>query len=86
MKDSLKTLIDRLANIGIDIKVTANIPWIYLSYVNGNKIQQEDYTANHGYTIAWLSIRVDNNEGIKLDDDLKETFRIIRKYSNVTPD
>lgn len=80
MKDSLKQLIDRLAKIGIEIEVTGNIPWIYLSHVNGNRVQPEDYTANHGYTIAWLSVRADNNEGIKLDDDLKETFRIIRKY------
>lgn len=80
MKDPLKVLIDRLAKIGIEIKVGGNIPWIYLDYVNGNRVQPEDYTANHGYTIAWLSVRADNNDGVKLDDDLKETFRIIRKY------
>jgi hypothetical protein len=78
--DQLKPLIDRLAKIGIEIKVSGNIPWIYLVSVNGNKIQPEDFAnANHGYTIAWISVHKDR-PGVKLDEDLKETFRIIRKY------
>ena len=77
--DQLKPLIDRLAKIGIEIKVAGNIPWLYLDSVNGNKIQREDFTANHGYAIAWISVRKDR-PGVRLDEDLKETFRIIRKY------
>lgn len=79
MKDELKPLINRLEKIGITIKVSGNIPWIYLDSVNGNKIQPEDFSANHGYTIAWISVRKDR-EGVKIDENLKETFRIIRKY------
>ena len=73
--DQLKPLITRLNKIGVNILVSGNWPWIYLDSVNGNKILPEDFTAYHGFTIAWLGKR-----GIILDDDIKRIFTIIRKY------
>ena len=52
--------------------------WIYLERVNGNRIQREDYfCGNHGFTIAFLPIR--NDQKMELTD-IREVFRIIRKY------
>ena len=37
--DELTVFKNRLEKIGIKITLTANIPWIYLESVNGNKIK-----------------------------------------------
>ena len=70
--------INRLKKIGIELELMGNIPWIYLHKVNGNRVKSEDYNANHGYTIAWYPVRV--NQKVHLDSDLKRTFGVIRKY------
>jgi hypothetical protein len=67
-----------MKRIGINIELKGNIPWIYLDMVNGNKIKPDDYNSNHGYTIAWLPVRL--GEQPHLDKDIKRTFNIIRKY------
>lgn len=74
----LNRLVPRLKKIGIDIKMSGNYPWIYLDYVNGNRIQKEDYfCGNHGFTIAFLPIK----EGQKMElTDIREVFKVIRKY------
>ena len=51
-----------------------NIPWIYLTKVNGNTVQEPDFTANHGFVIAW------NKNNIELVSNRKSIFEIIRKY------
>lgn len=71
--DELEILYIRLQKIGIHIELISNAPWIYLYKVNGNLVQEEDWNANYGFTIAW------NNHWIRLND-LKQIFRIIRKY------
>ena len=76
--DELTVFKNRLEKIGIKITLTANIPWIYLESVNGNKIKYDDFNSNHGYTIAWHPIK--EGEKIKLNYDIKRTFKIIRKY------
>ena len=74
----LNRLVPRLKKIGITIEMVGNYPWIYLERVNGNRIKKEDYfCGNHGFTIAFLPIR----EGQKMElTDIREVFRIIRKY------
>lgn len=75
---TLDTLIQRLNKIGIEIKLVGNYPWIYLEYINGNRIQKEDYYfANHGFTIAFMPMS--EREKIEILD-IKKTFKIIRKY------
>lgn len=86
MKNNLDRLRDRLEKIGIDIDLVSNAPWIYLTRVNGNKVEQKDWTANYGYVIAYYAMlreyddtSVWNSNPIKLHD-LRETFNIVRKY------
>ena len=74
----LNRLVPRLKKIGITIEMVGNYPWIYLEKVNGNRIQREDYfCGNHGFTIAFLPIK----PNVKMElTDIKEVFKVIRKY------
>ena len=76
--NEVEIFINRMKRIGIKLDLVSNVPWIYLYKVNGNKVQPEDYNANHGYTIAWDPVKV--GEKVHLDSDLTRTFKIIRKY------
>ena len=76
--NEVEIFINRMKRIGIKLDLVSNVPWIYLYKVNGNKVQPEDYNANHGYTIAWYPVKV--GEKVHLDSDLTRTFKIIRKY------
>ena len=80
--NEIEIFINRLKKIGIELELVGNVPWIYLNKVNGNKIQPEDYNANHGYTVAWYPVRL--GEKPHLDKDLKRTFKILRKYKAET--
>lgn len=74
----LDILTNRLNKIGIEIVLAGNYPWIYLETVNGNRIKEEDYyLANHGFTIAFMSMS--EREKIEITD-IKKTFEVIRKY------
>ena len=76
--NEIEIFVNRLNKIGIEVELVANIPWIYLNKVNGNVVQDEDYNANYGYTVAWYPVRL--GEEPHLDYDLKRTFEVIRKY------
>ena len=76
--NEVQIFINRLKKIGIELELVGNVPWIYLEKVNGNRIRPEDYSDNHGYTIAWHPVRL--GEKPHLDSDLNRTFDIIRKY------
>jgi hypothetical protein len=77
-QDPLSTLRQRMQRIGIEIELSGNYPWIYLDRVNGIRIRQEDFTANHGFNIAWYGIR--NGDKIKLAEDPKTIIALIRRY------
>jgi hypothetical protein len=77
-EDVISILVKRLRRCGIEIELSGNYPWIYLDKVNGNRIKQEDFTANHGFNIAWFGIK--NDDKIKLAEDPKTIISIIRKY------
>lgn len=77
-QDPLSTLRQRMQRIGIEIELSGNYPWIYLDRVNGIRIRQEDFTANHGFNIAWFGIR--NEDKIKLAEDPKTIIALIRRY------
>lgn len=76
--NEIQIFINRMKKIGIDLELSGNVPWIYLDKVNGNRIKPEDYSSNHGYTIAWYPVRLGSEP--HLDEDIKRTFNIIRKY------
>jgi hypothetical protein len=78
MENVITTLKNRLSKIGIEIEMSGNYPWIYLDKVNGNRIKKEDFTANHGFNIAWFGIK--NDDKIKFAEDPKTIILIIRKY------
>jgi hypothetical protein len=79
MEDNvINRLVPRLKKIGIDVELVGNYPWIYLEKVNGNRIKKDDYfCGNHGFTIAFLPIRVGQTMELT---DIKKVFEIIRKY------
>lgn len=66
----------RLSKIGIETEFSGNIPWIYLTKVNGHKIR-EVYMGDHGFTAFWYPIR---NGGSVTFTSIREVFKIIRKY------
>jgi hypothetical protein len=76
MDHPVTILRNRLIKIGITIEMVSNYPWIYLDKVNGNVVK-EKYFANHGFTIGFNPARVGD---VFSYTDLKEIFKIIRKY------
>ena len=69
---------ERMEKLGINIELASNYPWIYIEKINGNRIKSEDYfQGNHGFTIAFLPIR--NDQELKFTD-IGEIFKLIRKY------
>ena len=75
-QDILKTFIDRMNRLGIDVKLAGNFPWIYIQEINGKRVT-ETFEGNHGFTIAFLPIR--NNQQMRFTD-IAEIFKLIRKY------
>jgi hypothetical protein len=77
-EDVISILVRRLRRCGIEIELVGNYPWIYLDKVNGIRIKSEDFTANHGFNIAWYGIR--NEDKIRLAEDPKTIIALIRRY------
>lgn len=73
--EEINKFIQRLKKIGIDVKLVANYPWIYIDEINGKKVT-EKFQANHGFTAFFLKIK----GGVKVTD-ITEIFKLIRKYS-----
>ena len=77
-RDILTKFVDRLKLIGIDMKLVGNYPWIYINEINGKRVT-ERFGGNHGFTIAFLPVRKDQEMKFT---DLPEIFKLIRKYTN----
>ena len=75
-KDKLTVFVDRMKRIGIDIKLAGNYPWIYIRSINDKRVT-EIFEANHGFTIAYLPVRTDQELAFT---DITEIFKLIRKY------
>jgi hypothetical protein len=67
----------RLLKVGVVIEISCNFPWIYLDSINGKRII-EKFQADHGFTIAFLPVRIDAPFHFT---DLEEIFKLIRKYT-----
>lgn len=74
----LKILGDRLKKIGIDVTFSSNVPWIYLSSINGVVVKETTSDSNHGFNIAWLPPRLDSPFTFT---NTKQMFDLIRKYT-----
>jgi len=74
--DKLDTFISRMNKIGIKVELVGNYPWVYIDKINDKEIE-ETFFGNHGFTIAFLPIR--ENQELKFTD-IGEIFKLIRKY------
>lgn len=74
--DKIKIFVERLQKLGITVELSSNYPWLYMTKVNGKTVT-EKFQANHGFTIAFLPIRI--NQELKFTN-ITEIFKIIRKY------
>jgi hypothetical protein len=77
-EDVISQLVKRLRRCGIEVEFVGNYPWIYLDRVNGIRIRREDFTANHGFNIAWYGIR--NEDKIRFAEEPKTIIALIRRY------
>jgi len=77
--DKIEIFVNRLKRIGIDIELVSNYPWIYMTKINGKTVK-ETFNANHGFTIAFLPVRKDQE---LVFTDIKEIFKLIRKYKKL---
>lgn len=71
----LDRFMERMKKIGIDIKLSGNVPWIYIDEINGKRVT-EKFHANHGFTIGYYPRRDREFEFT----DTNEIFRLIREY------
>lgn len=55
--DKLQVFKNRLAKLNINVELVGNYPWVYIHRINGVLIT-ERFIANHGFTIAFLPVRV----------------------------
>lgn len=78
MDDKITTFIRRLKKININVVLSANFPWIYISEINDKKVTDK-YQAEHGFTLAFMPIR--KNQKLVFTD-ISEIFKLIRKYCN----
>jgi len=76
VKDKLTIFIDRMKKLGISVELIGNYPWIYIHTINGVRVT-EQFMANHGFTIAFLPVKL--GEELKFTD-IGEIFKLIRKY------
>ncbi len=74
--DKLKVFVDRMKRININVKLVGNYPWIYIDEINGKRVT-EKFEGNHGFTIAFLPVRIDRELEFT---DISEIFKLIRKY------
>ena len=77
--DKIKVFVERLKKIGIDVKLSGNYPWVYITEINGIRVT-EKFDGNHGFTIIFLPVR--NDSPPSEFTDIKEIFKLIRKYKN----
>ena len=72
--NEIDKFIRRLAKIGITVTMVGNYPWIYIDTINGKKVT-EKFQGNHGFAVFFLQIK----KGVMVTD-IKEIFKLIRKY------
>ena len=78
-KERIKSFVERLRRIGIDVKLSGNYPWVYIDKINGESVL-EIFKAEHGFTLCFLPIR--EEQEFKFTD-ISEIFKLIRKYTSV---
>jgi len=77
--DKITRFVERLKKIGIDVKLSGNFPWVYIDEICGKRVT-EKFEANHGFTLIFLPGRNDSPPSEFID--IKEIFKLLRKYTN----
>ena len=77
--EKIEVFIKRLEKVGVEMILMSNYPWIYIYTINGN-IVKETFEANHGFTLAFLPIKKDQELQFT---DIGEIFKLIRKYKQI---
>ena len=54
--DKIKVFVERLKKIGIDVKLSGNYPWVYITEICCKRVT-EKFDGNHGFTIIFLPVR-----------------------------
>lgn len=55
MTYKVKSFVEKLAKIGINVTLQGNIPWVYLATVNGKQVT-ERFGGFHGFTVfMWVN-------------------------------
>ena len=76
--NSNAVFVERLKKIGIEVKLSGNFPWVYITEICGKRVT-EKFEGNHGFTLIFLPGR---NDSPPSDfTDIGETFKLIRKYT-----
>ena len=75
-RNVLDSLVERLQKIGIEIKLAGNYPWVYVYEINGKKVT-ETFFANHGFTVAFIPLKLEKKMELT---DIGEIFKLIRIY------
>lgn len=76
--DKITIFINRMNKIGIKVSLMGNYPWIYIDSINGKRVI-EKFQAEHGFTLAFLPIKV--GQELKFTN-IGEIFTLIRRYAN----
>lgn len=74
MSNEVEKLRIRLLKIGIDLELTGNYPWIYLSKIKG-KVVKEKNNSEHGFVIGYST-----HNGTILIKDSSKIFSLLRDY------
>lgn len=77
--EKIDKFINRLSKIGVNINLSMNFPWIYITHINGIRVT-ETFKAEHGFTIAFMPIRIDQELSFT---DITEIFKLIKKYAKI---
>jgi hypothetical protein len=76
---TIKSFINRLRKIGVEVELFGNYPWVYLDKVNGKKVRGT-FQGEHGFTAFFLPSNPGEKETItsipvifnKIRETLKE--------------
>jgi len=72
----VERFIKRTSKLGIEIKLSANLPWIYIHSINGKRVT-ERFHAEHGFTAFWYPVKLDQDYAFS---NRREVFKLVRTY------
>jgi len=79
--DKITVFVKRLQKLDVEVKLSANYPWIYISHINGLRVT-EKFQANHGFTLAFAPTKKGQQPEFT---DIREIFKLVRKYCDYPP-